>query len=320
MKKLSPTTRFVLIHGAIFVSINLVLPAIVAVLVPNLTFGGSFVYAFCVWAVLITYRVLHLLDSFKIEQERLERLVQLISDGDELLYKLQASLRKLATRRMNGEPNPVFQEYCRRRLDKCLSVIQKAAEHGELEVKDHHFSTVSTLLSAFSGSPDRTLRCVWLIEEGYPLFDEYWRQYMGQIVRLNDKNVANERIQIEILFVLDDVRQSKRIEFQTVLSFVSHRHDFKALTMSKDDYDSRMKDAGIANECKDFGIYGNGLLFKTISYDPHRGVFTDDVASIRQYFDMHRSAMESVYEIPLPKLRSDVSLDDFLNCDKGKAE
>ena len=321
MKKLSSTSWFAVISLGVFVSINLVLPTIVEKLDVDLNIRESFVYSFCLWVVLMIFKILPLLDSFKIEQERLEDFVQLITDDDILLYKLQASLRKLATRRMNGKPNPVFQEYCRRSLEGCLSVIQKAAEHGQLEVRDHHFSTVSTLLAAFSGSPDRILRCVWLIENGEPLFDQYWREYMGQIVQLNDRqNVASKRIQIEVLFVLDDVHQSKRREFATVLSFINNRDDFRFSMMSKDDYDGRMRDADIADKCEDFGIYGNGLLFQTTSYDPHCGVFADDATSIRRYSNMHRSAMDSVSDIRLPELRSDVSLDDFLNCDKFKAE
>lgn len=316
MKKLLPSSRFAIISLVPFVLLYLVLPTAFAMLGPCMTYFESFVYSFCLWVVTMIFKTLHLIDSFKIEQERLESLVQLISSDEILLYKLQDSLRKLATRHVNGGSIAVFREYYRRSLEDCLSVIQRAAEQGELEVQDHHFSTVSTLLSAFRGSPDRILRCVWLIENGHPLFDEFWREYMGQIVQLNDENDAGKRIQIEILFVLDDERQSERIQFQIVRSFVSRRDDFESSMMLKDEYDRRMKDAGIANECEDFGIYGNQLLFKTKSYDPHHGVFTNDVASIRRYSEMHRSAMASVSEIDPPELRSDVSLEDFLNCDK----
>lgn len=314
-KQLSSWLR-ALIRLVIFALVNLVGPTVASRLGLELTHRDVFVCAFCFWAFLMVYKIVDLLDSFKIEQDKIEKFVQLVGGQNTLLYRLQAGLRKLEARHANGGPNPVFRDYCDRSIENCLAVIKKAAEQGELEVRDHHFGTVSILLSAFDGSSDRTLRCVWLIEDGEPLFDKYWREYMRQIVQSNDRAKKRKRIRVEILFVLDNEHQSRREELRTVLGFTKSRNEFQFSIMLKCDYDDRMRDANIADECEDFGIYGNRLLFKTTSYDPHCGVFTDDVTLIRRYTNMHRNAMNSTNPFHPPELPHDVSLEDFLHCDR----
>lgn len=316
MKNLSPSCRFALASLGIFVCINLVVPTVVSALGLELTHKEAFVYTFCIWVVLMVFKIARLLDSLTIKQEDIESFVQLVGGQNTLLHRLQAGLRKLEARRTNGGPNPVFRDYCDRSLKNCLAIIEKAAEQGELEVRDHHFRTVSILLSAFDGSSDRTLRCVWKIEEGQPLFDEFWREYMKQIVQSNECSKKKQRIHVEILFVLENEDQVSRVELKKVLGFTRSRDEFRSSIMLKGDYDHRMKDANIANECEEFGIYGNQLLYKAKSYDPHCGVFVDHVSPIRQYTEMHQDAMDSTDPIHLPELPHDVSLEEFLHCDR----
>ena len=70
-------------------------------------------------------------------------------------------------------------------------------------MRDHHFDTVDAVMGAFQGSQDRTFRCVWLIEDG-DLFDASWRQYMECLVELSRKLSTNQRVQVRILFVVEN--------------------------------------------------------------------------------------------------------------------
>ena len=128
-----------------------------------------------------------------------------IDAGEDVLLELQSRLRDIASRPLNGRPNHVFIDYCRRSLTEALDVAREAAQSGELTVRDHHFDTVEQVMAAFDGCNDRTFRCVWLIDDG-ELFDDSWRQYMACLVPLAKKSRSAQRIDVRILFVVEDLR------------------------------------------------------------------------------------------------------------------
>ena len=274
------------------------------------------------WVIGMIFQIACSLHSFHVDRLENKHVLDVITEGDCLLLELQSRFREIAARRLSGKPNQVFIDYCRRSLEHSLNVARRAAQRGELEVHDHHFSTVETVLAAFDGCQDRTFRCVWLIEDDEILFDQFWREYMACLVKLSREQLINRhrRVQVRILFILEDPEQLKRESVKTVLGFVSAEKGFEYHLMLQEDYKSRWRDGGLDEQYLDFGVYGDHLLFLTKSYEPNVGVFIDDPTVIQKYRKMHNTAMAAAPSSNLPyKLPEKVSLEQFLDCDSADA-
>ena len=75
-----------------------------------------------------------------------------------------------------------------------------------------------------------------------------------------------------------------------VLGFVSSERGFKCRLISQRDYEGQLQDARLSNQCLDFGVYGDHLLFRTTSYEPtNEGVFSIDPTMIQNYRRVHES-------------------------------
>ena len=296
----------------------------VAVLVPIVTHKLAWtqtvpqdvIVGVTVWTVGMIFQIAYSLHSFHVERLEVTHSLEIVNEHDSRLVELQTRLREIVSRTLNGRPNHVFLDYCRRNLEDTLNMARRAAQRGELEVHDHHFDTIDTVLAAFDGCRDRTYRCVWLIQKDEDLFDKYWRQYMKSLVELSRKSRTKQRVDVRILFVADDETQLDRPSVRTLLGFVSAETGFEYRVISVDEYKPRLRDGGLDIDCIDFGIYGDHLLFRTTSYDPHVGVFSDEEAAINSYRAVHDAAMDAVRTIKVDgALPANVSPDEFLNCD-----
>ena len=253
-----------------------------------------------IWAVGMIFYIAYSLHSFHVDRLETKYVLDVINEHDRLLLELQHRLREIASKTLSGKPNRVFIDYCRRSLEQSLEITRRAAQRGELEVHDHHFKTIDTVLAAFEGCRDRTFRCVWLIEAGDSLFDEFWREYMACLVKLSRERRIKRRVQVRICFVLEDQAQLERASVKTVLGFVSAEKRFEYHLMLRSDYESRLSDAHLDKRYLDFGIYGDHLLFRTTSYEPNVGVFSDDQTSINTYREMHDAAMNAAETVNIP--------------------
>ena len=272
-----------------------------------------------IWVIGMVFQIANSLHSFHVDRLENKHVLEVINEDDCLLLELQSKLRLVAARPLSGKPNQVFIDYCRRSLKQTLSVA-KGAAHGELKVYDHHFDTVDTVLAAFEGCEDRTFRCVWLIEDS-DLFDDSWGKYMKCLVELSRSWSKNKRVQVRILFTLEDRAQLERASVKTVLGFVSAEKRFECRLILRSDYDNQLQDAGLDKQYLDFGVYGNHLLFRTTSYEPkNMGMFSVDPTMIQKYRRVHDVAMDMPKARELPSdLPKKVSLEEFLDCDRADA-
>ena len=278
--------------------------------------GQDVALAVGVWVVGMIFQIAHSLHGFHVERLEVGRVLEMVDKNDQRLLELQTRYREISARMLNDKPNRVFLDYYHYNLEYVLKVARRAAQHGELVVRDRHHDTVETVLAAFDGCDDRTYRCVWLIEEGEALFDEYWRQYMQSLLPLTRARCYRKRVNVRILFVVDGEPQLERESVKVVLRFLSEEAGFEYRVITVDDYRSRSRDARLDEDCVDFGVYGNHLLFRTISYDPHVGVFSDQPEAIATYRGMHDAAMNAAITLNVPPQPSvSVSVGDFLTCD-----
>ena len=276
------------------------------------------------WVVGMIFQIAYSIHSFHVDKLETKHVLGVIDAGDCLLLELQSRLREIASRPLSGKPNQVFINYCHRSLKQTLNVAKDAAQRGELKVRDHHFDTVDTVMDAFQGCQDRTFRCVWLIEDG-DLFDDSWRKYMKCLVELSRRRSKNQQVQVRILFVVEDDLNDqallKRRSVARVLGFVSSERRFECRLISRRDYEGQFHDAGLSNQCLDFGVYGDHLLFRTTNYEPtNEGVFSIDSTMIQNYRRVHDLAMSATQSRALPSdLPENVSLEEFLDCDSAGA-
>ena len=287
------------------------------------TLAGSFLIVVGSWTIMMIFYIAYSLHSLQLDHLRARPVRDGIDAGDALLLELQSRLQLVASRTLNGRPNRVFIDYCHRSLKMALEIATSAAQSGELTVRDHHFDTVDTVMGAFEGCEDRTFRCVWLLQHG-DLFDDSWRQYMRHLVELARKRRKNEKVQVRILFVAEDVNDAAILErpaTRTVLGFLSHARGFDCRLISGANYHRYLHDTALSGQCLDFGVYGDHLLFRTTHYDPvNQGTFSIDPTAIQKYRRVHDLAMNSTHSRSLPtNLPSDISLDAFLHCDTGGA-
>ena len=284
----------------------------------TLSLKEDLVFVVGIWVVTMIFQIAYSLHSFHVDRLETKYILGVIDENDRSLLELQHRLREIASKTLSGKPNSVFINYCRRSLKQSLDIASRAAQRGELEVRDHHFNTIDTVLAAFDGCRDRTFRCVWLIEAGECLFDEFWRQYMQSVVELSRHRHKKQRVQVQILFVLEDQAQLERTSVKTVLGFVSTEKGFEYQLIRQNDYESRLSDAHLDKQYLDFGIYGDHLLFRTTSYEPNVGVFSDDQTAINTYREMHDTAMNAAETVKIPRgLPERVSLEQFLDCDSA---
>ena len=289
----------------------------------NLSLKENLTLVVGLWMVEMIFGIAYSLHSLHVHQLEATHVLGMICEVDHLLLELQSKFREIAARPLSGKPNQVFIDYCRRSLEQTLS-IAKGAASGELTVHDHHFDTVDTVLAAFEGCKDRTFRCVWLIEDD-DLFDDSWCKYIKCLVELSRSRSKNKRVQVRILFVveddLDDLALLKRREVEIVLGFVSGEKRFEGRLISRGNYDKQLRDAGLASQYLDFGVYGDHLLFRTTSYEPtNMGVFSVDPTVIQKYRRVHDVAMDAPKSRELPAgLTEKISLEQFLDCDMAKA-
>ena len=306
------------VQSLVALGVALAVTTVVSWLDDPLTPKENIVRVVGIWVIGMIFQMAHSLHSFHVDRLEMRQLLDVINAEDCLLLEFQTKFREVATKRLSGRPNRVFIDYCRRSLENSLDVVRSAAR-GELEVRDHHFDTIDSVLGAFEGCRDRTFRCVWRVEADEELFDETWREYMTTLIDLSRERLNHRRVQVRILFVLTDEAQLGRPSFRRVLGFVSAEKGFTYRIMSQEAYETQATDRGLDQQYIDFGVYGDHLLFRTRSYGrSNRGVFSDNQAVIETYRQMHDGAMNASRALDVPAaLPKEVSVEQFLDSDSA---
>ena len=232
---------------------------------------------------------------------------------DDLLLRLQPRLREVQAFR-----STVFNTYCKQELESFVDRVSHAAQKGDLVVNEHHFQTMNDVLDAF-GETNRVYRGVWKIEEGEPLFDTAWQQYMRELVTLTVAAERTKRITVELLLVIDKRETLDRRAVKIVVGYLRPRKK-KGLNyqiVTEETYDEFVRDSQLDTKYIDFGVYGEELLYRTETYDPKRGMFSEDKGTIRKYRKTHEAAMGSARALPDPAdVEDHDDLERFLHADK----
>ena len=224
-------------------------------------------------------------------------------DIDNLLLQLQARMREVQTNR-----SAVFKTYCKQELEAFLGRVSRAAQQGELIVNEHHFLTIDDVLEAFAEQKDRVYRGVWKVEEGERLFDTAWQHYMKKLIELTEARPRRRRVLIELLIVLDKEETLHRRALAIVVGYLRAKRDkgihYRLIT--EETYNELVRDSQLSTLYEDFGVYGGSLLYRTETYEPKQGMFSEDEPTTRLYRQMHETAMRSAKALPDPPTTASV--------------
>ena len=233
---------------------------------------------------------------------------------DDLLMQLQARLREVQAYR-----STVFKTYCKQELELFVNRVARAAQQGELIVNEHHFRTVDDVLAAFGEQQNRVFRAVWRIEEGERLFDTAWQHYMRALIELTEARFKKKRITVELLLVVDKRETLERRAVEIVVGYLQSKKtkglDYRIIT--EETYEELARDSQLNTRYIDFGVYGDKLLYRTETYEPKQGNFSEDNWMIRAYRETHEAAMRSAKALPDPTgAKNNGELEKFLQADE----
>ena len=236
------------------------------------------------------------------------------SEIDDLLMRLQARLREV-----QADRSAVFKTYCKQELELFVNRVARAAQQGELIVNEHHFRTVDDVLDAFGEQQNRVFRAVWKIEEGERLFDTAWQHYMGALVELTEARSKKKRITVELLLVVDKRETLERRAVEIVVGYLRSKKtkglNYRIIT--EETYEELARDSQLNTRYIDFGVYGDKLLYRTETYEPKLGNFSEDSWTIRAYRETHEAAMRSAKALPDPTgAKNHDELEKFLQADE----
>ena len=257
------------------------------------------------------------IERMKLRVKEHNRELRASSELDRDLLDLQARLREV-----QADRSVVFQSYCSSELKRFLARVKRAAQVGELLVDEHHFRTIDEVLEAFGDGQCREYRGVWRVEAGEKLFDAAWQEYMKRLIS-RAKQRKGPRVRIYLLLVVDETTEVERAAMRVVLGFLENQKktviDYNVITATT--YDEVMKDSGLGRGYEDFGIYGEKLLYRTESYEPKRGVFSEDEGLIEDHLGTHIAAMESARGVKLPTdLDKHDDIERFVHADLEEVE
>ena len=87
--------------------------------------------------------------------------------------------------------------------------------------------------------------------------------------------------------------------------------------ITNETYEELVRDGGLDAQYVDFGVYGQKLLYRTKTYEPKKGMFSEDESTIETYRQTHEAAMGSAMSLEAPKgTKEHNNLEEFLHADE----
>lgn len=199
-------------------------------------------------------------------------------DNDELLRRLCVDFHSLLER-ANGK-HDLFSAYFDKQIREVAEDLRDVLTNDRMTVDTHHFLWKDNVLQAFeSSNKDKTWRFTWyLTAADERLFEEpIWRSYFEVVT---SELVPKKKVRsVRTLFI---VSSEQLIHSQRVQALFEYFHSCKGLEcrwILGSEYAKILSQAGIAeiagNGGKDFGIYGDSLLYVEDTNIPEqiRGTF-----------------------------------------------
>ncbi len=237
------------------------------------------------------------------------------NDGELLLSNIKSNFASLI--RDAFGPKDLYTVFFIEEFDRLAHKIKEAAEAQNLRMTENHLFVSAGLfeLSTYGGN-DLVIRYSWPIYDNEKIFEDYpWRRFFEQLtLKASDGSIKS----INVLMIVENRKILEEPRAKMFLDFMQTNKGWKCRVMTSNDYKNMCIDSNISQAYLDFGIYGQNLLFRTEMSTPTvAGVFTKDIATIRNYINFFDTMWESsAISSPNPSTSTTkITLENFLEFD-----
>lgn len=175
----------------------------------------------------------------------------------------------------------VFANHLLSELEKLSEVTVEAANKGLLHVKEHQFVNAKFLLDAF-GSSERVIRYTWRVDPSERLFaDPDWRRHFELTSSLAISRCIKA---IRVILIIRHRNDLDAQNVQKLLGFFASQEGLAAKTIVATEYEGCAADHAIPDNCLEFGIYADRLLYQAHTYSPVSvGSWSKDLVELQRF-------------------------------------
>jgi uncharacterized protein YhbP (UPF0306 family) len=290
----SPAWLLALVLGTLVVSIAI--PIVLDIFVAKKLSGieqfllGASIYA----ALTLTAQAYHLrrLDARTTRERRLWRVN---NDFDRRLSNIRESFASIVESRRTGKD--FYSLYFERALELFEETIGEAASNRELLVDENHLSTTDMLLSSFSGLDSDVARFVHYFEDNEWMFETWAKNYCVRVWRLVQLRKLKE---VRRLFIYRDPDEQTSDRSKRLMEFHGANEHYDYRVLSEATYKNIVRDFHMRERFKDFGIYGDWCVYRTLAASPEHieGVFSASERKVRVYQSLFERCWDDAQEPP----------------------
>lgn len=227
---------------------------------------------------LIIQNAIHLrslLEVATVESRRLRMKTQ----ADIKLISIQNSFHRIVESSAGDEA--LFCEFYQNEFATLEEHIRDADEKGQLRMEAAHYYMTPAVLSLFDLPDTNWFKDVFIISDINDIFDTHSLNYFNGLIRkLREKKLVS----IESLFVITGEIIADDNPLDLLLRFYHRENGMDYRIIDQAIYYELFRDSRLPEEYVDFGIYGQRVMFRTITYEPTTtGVFTRNRDAIEKY-------------------------------------
>ncbi len=270
--------------------VSIVIPLVLNTLVSKKLSGvDQFLLGVSIYVALtLTTQAYHLrrLDANATKERALWRIDH---EFDRRLANIRQSFSDISRNRRT-DPE-FFTLYFQRSLELFESTINEAASNCELLVDENHLSTTDMLLASFGGRDADIARFVHYFEDNDWMFDTWAKNYCVRLWQLVDSGTLRE---VKRLFIFKSEGEQELEPSKKLMEFHGANKGYDYRVLSEATYKQIVRDYHMREQFKDFGIYGDWYVYRTLSAVPERieGVFSSSERKVREYKEVFRKCWE----------------------------
>lgn len=222
-----------------------------------------------------------ILDIAEIKKQRAPTIEfwKIQNEADRALSNVRASYAQIAAGR-----NQLYLQYFNRQMEDLARNIHEAASNEELRVAQDS-DTTDIMLRPFSERSGRGIRAIHFFEDNEFMFDVHSTHFFCDVA----ERVISRKVQgVSRLFILKEDRELEDSRAKRLIEFHASTPNFDYRIVKKRDYDRIKRDFNLPTDTKDFAIYGDWYVYRTIvaADNEIKGIFSANEGAVRRFTAM----------------------------------
>ena len=205
------------------------------------------------------------------------------SEFDSRLNNIRQCYYELLSRR---RISPEFYSlYFERSLELYEVTINEAVANHELLVDENHLSTTDMLLACFDGRERDIARFTHYFADNDWMFETWAQNYCVQLDELVEQGKLKK---VKRLFIYKEDGELALERSRLLMEFHASNPGFEYRAIKEDNYLEIVHDFHMRERFRDFGVYGDWYVYRTIMAVPEHieGVFSSSERRIKDYQDL----------------------------------